>query len=130
MILSISTPYASILATRADKIHAPTTRGDWCILPRHADVVLTLVPGLLTYHLGDETCAVAVNAGVLVKAGSDVTISANKAIASKHLVDLSHAVEVQFKKEEDEERRAQSALAQIEIGLIRHLLDLERADVR
>jgi len=130
MILSISTPYASILATRADKIHAPTTRGDWCILPRHADAVMPLIPGLLTYHLGDETFAIAVNAGVLIKAGPDVTISANKAIASRHLANLSHAVEAQFIKEEDEERRAQSALAQVEIGLIRHLLDLEHADVR
>ena len=129
MNLTVSTPFMSVIEAKTDKIHIPTMRGDWCILPRHADAIFTLQPGIIIYSGGDQTLAAAINAGLCVKTGANVTIATNRAVASRHLEDLSHAVEEQFRLEEEEERRTQTAMTQIEIGIIRHLLELEPNNV-
>lgn len=129
MNLFVSTPFAAVLSVKTHKVHIPTTEGDWCMLPRHADAVFTLEPGIMTYSQGVQTLAAAVNSGLCVKTGSNVMIATNRAVASPHLEDLARAVEEQFQLEADEERRAQTAMAHIEIGIIRHLLELEPGNV-
>lgn len=125
MKLSVMTPLAIIHSASVRRIHLPTVQGDWCLLPRHADTALLLKPGIMTYNGNAESQAMALSSGLCVKTGAEVVIATSKAIASDRLEDLSEAVEKQYSLEEDEERRAQTALAQIEIGLIRRLLDLE-----
>lgn len=127
MNLSVSTPFSIVVSSSPDRIHVPSTRGDWCLLPRHADCVLTLKPGIMTYTSEGKTLAAALNGGLCIKAGSDVMIATNRAVASPKLEDLSYAVEEEFRAEETEERRAQTAMTKVEIGLIRRLLELEQA---
>jgi alternate F1F0 ATPase F1 subunit epsilon len=127
MNLTVATPFSIILSGSTDKINIPTTYGEWCLLPRHADCMLTLVAGVMTYEDGAQTCAVALNGGACIKTGSEVAIATNRAVTSHQLADLSHAVTEQFRREAEEERRTQTAMAKVEIGLIRRLLELEHA---
>lgn len=129
MRLLVSTPFARVLDVDIEKIHAPTQRGDWCLLPRHADLVMEIVPGILTHHANGEQAAIALNTGLLVKAGDEVLIASDQAVISDCLADLTHAVQEQFLRQSEDEKRAQTALAHIETGLIRNLIDLEQANV-
>ncbi len=84
-------------ATGVLRIVAQTLQGSLGLLPRRLDCVAALVPGILVY----ETAAggelfVAVDEGVLVKAGAQVTVSVRRAIAGASLEQLRAAVDKEF----------------------------------
>ena len=59
-----------------------TRSGSFGILPRRLDCVVALEPGILTYESAEEgEVFLAVDEGILIKTGLDVTVSVRRAMA-------------------------------------------------
>lgn len=123
MNLKILLPFG-VYAEHADvtRIVAETREGSFGLLPRRLDCVAALVPGILTYEAAAEgEVFLAVDEGVLVKAGPEVLISVRRALGGSDLAQLQEAVEREFLTLDVSERSARSVMAKLEIGFLRRL---------
>jgi F-type H+-transporting ATPase subunit epsilon len=129
MKLRIVTPDEVVLDSGARKVTAEAEHGSFCLLPRHADVVAALVPGLLAYETeqGDERF-LAVDGGVLVKCDDEVLVATDDALPGRDLGRLRRAVEQEFSRRRQREQVVRSAAARIEAGLARRMMELERRE--
>jgi F-type H+-transporting ATPase subunit epsilon len=113
--------------TTVSRIVAQTSEGEFGLLPHRLDCVAVLTPGILTYETTDEgTVYLAVDEGVLVKAGADVLVSVRRAIRGTDLAQLREAVKREFLTLDAQERSVRSAIAKIEGGFIRRVAEFER----
>lgn len=130
MRLKVITPVKTVLDCDVVRIVAEAPNGSFGMLPQHIDYVSSLVPGILTYETegGDERF-LGVNAGTLVKCGSQVLVSVLGAIVSTRLEELEPRVVAEFRVIDEEERAARSALARLEAGMVRRFFDLERESI-
>lgn len=106
------------------QLHCLVTRrsfqGSFGILPHRLDCAATLAPGILLYET--ETGSVvylAVDEGILVKAGPDVLVSVRNAIGGAELGNLHQTVSQEFLKLDDQEKKVRSVMAKLELGFIR-----------
>jgi F-type H+-transporting ATPase subunit epsilon len=84
------------------------------------------VPGILTYETKDSRNSyIAVDEGVLVKAGANVTVSVRRAIGGTDLGQLKAAVEREFLQVDEQELNVRNAVAKMESGLIGRLAEFE-----
>jgi F-type H+-transporting ATPase subunit beta len=105
--------------TDVSRIVAETREGSFGILPHRLDCVAALAPGILTYETKEDgTVYLAVDEGVLVKAGADVMISVRHAIGGTDLGQLHEAVKREFLTLDESERNVRAAVAKMESGLI------------
>lgn len=128
MRLRVSTPTAVVLDEHVDKVVAEGLGGSFCLLPRHRDWAAVLVPSLLTATAGDREHVVAVDGGVLVKHAGDVRVATPDAILSPSLEELEEAVGAAFAAAEERERLARAAVVNLEVDILRRLVELEVAD--
>lgn len=107
------------------KVTAEAPNGSFTLLPRHIDFVTTLVPGILIFEdrQGQERY-MAVDEGVLVKAGDEVKVSTRKAVAGKQLGELETTIREQFAQLDEKERSARTAVARLESDLVRRFVEL------
>lgn len=95
------------------------------ILPRRLDGVAALVPGILVFETGERgEQIVAVDEGVLVKAGRDVMVSVRNAVGGNDLGQLRDTVEREFLNLGERERAVRSVLAKLETSFVRRMLEL------
>jgi F-type H+-transporting ATPase subunit epsilon len=108
------------------RIVAQSLQGSFGILPRRLDCAAALAPGILTYEteLGVKV-DLAVDEGVLVKAGQDVLISVRNAIGGMDLDQLHEAVKREFLELDDLEKGVRSVLAKMEGGFIRRFMEYQ-----
>ena len=127
MRLKVLLPTEVLLEGEVNKVVAEAQNGTFCLLPAHIDFVTALVPGLLSFEdpQGREVF-LAVDEGVLVKKGQDVTVSTRNAVRGPDLGRLRETVEEQFKVLDDREKTARSAMAKIEAGFVRRFLEIQR----
>ncbi|MFA5172367.1 MAG: F0F1 ATP synthase subunit epsilon [Sulfuriferula sp.] len=105
--------------TNVSRIVAETSAGSFGILPHRLDCVAALLPGILEFETpADGVVYIAVDEGVLVKAGADVLVSVRNAIAGTDLGKLHAAVEQEFLNLDEQERDARVVLAKLESGFI------------
>lgn len=126
MKLEILLPF-EIFATKLDvsRIVAETHAGSFGLLPRRLDCVAALVPGILVYETEAEgEVYVAVDDGVLVKAGLDVRVSVRRALAGTDLEQLRVRVEQEFSSLSALEQSVRSVMAKLEAGFIHRLVGL------
>ncbi|MDB5294402.1 MAG: synthase subunit epsilon [Phycisphaerales bacterium] len=129
MRLKVLLPFAVFADTPGvSRIVAETPAGSFGLLPHRLDCVAALAPGILTYQTqsGDEVF-VAVDQGVLVKTGPDVLVSVRRAIGGTDLSRLRDAVQKQFVTLRDDEQSERRVIAKREAGLLRRLVELQRA---
>jgi F-type H+-transporting ATPase subunit epsilon len=109
------------------RIVAETPQGSFGLLPHRLDCVAALAPGLLIYETAarDEVC-LAVDEGVLVKAGADVVVSVRRALRGTDLAQLRDAVTQQFETQDAQDRSLRSAMARLESGFLRRFAGFER----
>jgi F-type H+-transporting ATPase subunit epsilon len=108
------------------RIVAPTRAGSFGILPQRLDCVAALAPGIISYATLDATeLYVAIDEGVMVKAGAEVLVCVRRAIGGADLGNLRKAVEQQFLKLDERETSVRSALAQLESGFIRRFVEFQ-----
>ena len=126
--LRILLPF-QIFAVKTDvkRIVVQTLRGSFGLLPQRLDCTAALVPGILTYETESEgETYLAVDQGVLVKAGADVLISVRNAISGTDLDKLHEAVEREFLNVDMQEKLVRSVLARMESGFIRRFREFQR----
>jgi F-type H+-transporting ATPase subunit epsilon len=125
MNLKVLLPNRVLLDREVGKISGEAENGSFTILPRHVDFVTVLVPGLLMLtDREDNETFLAVDEGVLVKKEKDVLVSVRRAIQSDSLEDLHTAVEQEFRRHDEQERQARSALVDLETDLLHHFMAL------
>ena len=106
------------------RIVAETREGSLGLLPHRLDCVAALAPGILTYQSeGEGEVYVAVDEGVLVKAGLDVFISVRDAIAGTDLGRLHEAVDREFVHLNEREQSVRSVMARMESDFISRLAE-------
>jgi F-type H+-transporting ATPase subunit epsilon len=127
MNLKVLLPF-QVFAEKADvtRIVAETCEGSFGLLPHRLDCVAALVPGILIYQTesGGEVL-VAVDEGVLVKAGPDVLVSVRRAISGTDLAQLRAAVEKEFLTLDEDERSVRTAVVKLETGFLRRFATLQ-----
>lgn len=104
------------------RIVMETSEGAFGLLPHRQDCVAALVPGIFTYETDSEHY-VAIDEGVMVKAGSEVWVSVRNAMSSASLQELNESVEKTFKQLDDKEKEMRAVMARMESGF---LLSLEK----
>jgi F-type H+-transporting ATPase subunit epsilon len=106
------------------RIVAETREGSFGLLPHRLDCVAALVPGILIYEdEAENEVYVAVDEGVLVKAGLEVLVSVRNAIGGTDLGQLREAVDREFLNLNQREQSVRSVMAKLESGFIRRLAE-------
>jgi F-type H+-transporting ATPase subunit epsilon len=109
------------------RIVAETHQGSFGLLPNRLDCVAVLAAGILTY---DTEAAgevyVAVDEGVLVKAGNNVLVSVRNAMGGMDLGQLREAVEREFVNLDEGEKQVRAVLAKLESGFVRRFAEFHR----
>ena len=109
------------------RIVVETVQGSFGLLPQRLDCAAALAPGILCYETesGGEVF-LAVDEGVVVKAGMEVLVSVRHAIGSAELGQLREAVEQEFLQLGEQELALRSTLAKLESGFIRRFLEFQK----
>jgi F-type H+-transporting ATPase subunit epsilon len=106
------------------RLVAESRGGSFGLLPHRLDCVADLAPGILIYETESQgEVFVAVDQGVLIKAGLDVLVSVRNAIVSADLSQLHKIVDQQFLRLSESEKNVRSVLAKMESGLIQRLAE-------
>ncbi len=108
------------------RIVVQTLRGSLGFLPHRLDCTAALAPGILSYETETEgEVYLAVDQGVLVKAGMDVLISVRNAIGGMDLDNLHEAVKREFLCVDEQEKSVRSVLAKMESGFIHRFMQFQ-----
>ncbi len=95
-----------------------TSEGSYGLLPQRLDCVAALVPGIFTYETDGASHYIAVNHGVMVKAGTQVLVSVRNAVGGADLGKLGELVKKDFITEDENQRQAITTIAKLERGFI------------
>ncbi|MEP6898197.1 MAG: F0F1 ATP synthase subunit epsilon [Rhodanobacter sp.] len=127
MKLEVLLPYGVFLEQdNVSSIVAETSDGSLGLLPHRLDCAAALVPGILTYAPQAGALAyIAVDEGMLVKAGDDVLVSVRRAIGGKNLAALQEAVKHEFLVVDEQQRTVRAALDKLESGLMSRLAEFQ-----
>lgn len=126
MRLTVLLPTEVLVNEEVAKVVAEAQNGFFGLLPHHIDFVAALVPGILSFTDRDgRDQHVALDEGVLVKCGAEVRVSVWNAVRGKALADLQETVASRFRKLDDEQRSARTALGRLEAGALRRFVELE-----
>ncbi len=120
MNLKILLPY-KVFADIKDvsSVIMETSAGSYGLLPQRLDCVAALVPGILTYKTENSTMNyVAVDEGVLIKAGAQVLISVRNAVGGVDLGKLGELIKSDFTDRDEMEREAKTVVAKLERGFV------------
>lgn len=101
-------------------IVAETSEGSFGFLPKRLDCVAVLVPGIFTYET-DKVYYIAVDEGVLVKAGSQVLVSVRNAVGGVELGKLADTVINEFKDKDENEEKVRQMASKLESGFLSRL---------
>jgi F-type H+-transporting ATPase subunit epsilon len=105
--------------SKVNSIRAKTDQGFLGLLPNRLDCVAVLTPGILTWQSESEgETVIALDDGILVKAGAEVLVSVRNAIGGKDIKALHKAVTQQFIQESEDEKALRRTLAKLESGFI------------
>jgi F-type H+-transporting ATPase subunit epsilon len=108
------------------RIVADSYEGSFGLLPQRLDCVTALVPGILVYETeADGEVFVAVDEGVLVKTGCDVSISVRQAIGGTDLALLRQSVDQEFLTLDESERNVRSVMAKLESGFLHRFVEFQ-----
>jgi len=123
--LRVLLPTHVLVDEPAAKLTAEAQNGSFCLLPKHVDFVAALVPGILSFETpaGVEQF-VALDEGILVKCGAEVSISTRNAVRDDDLGSLRGAALAQFRSLEDREKLTRAALAKLETSIVRRFMEL------
>ena len=108
------------------RIVAETREGSFGLLPQRLDCVAALSAGILTYETDAEgEVHVAVDEGILVKAGPNVLVSVRRALSGTNLAQLRDAVEREFLILDAYEQAVRSVMAKLETGFLRRFASFQ-----
>lgn len=125
MRLRVTVPTRQVLAEDGvRRIVAESPAGSFGLLPRHVDRATALVPGILLFEDADGAeRLLAVDRGLLVKYGDEVLVAVRRAVAGDELESLRDTVRRRFVALDERERRARTALAELETRFLRRFVE-------
>ena len=124
MNLKIITPLEVFDVADVDRIYAEGMEGYFTILPKHADYVSSLATSVFRFISGGRESVFAVDGGVFVKIGMNVSLAVRHIIKGDSLIDLKKKMEKEFYEIDDNERKTRTALASLEGNIAKLLLEL------
>jgi len=126
MHLKVLLPFEIFLEkSSVARIVADTRAGSYGLLPQRLDCTAALTPGILMYETeADGQVFLAVDEGVLVKAGAEVLVSVRRAVGGTDLQHLHELVAQQFLDVDEHERDARFTMARLESGFLRRFAAL------
>lgn len=108
------------------RIVAETTAGSLGLLPHRLDCAAALTPGIFIYETQAEgEVYLAIDEGVLVKAGHTVTVIVRRALQSQSLADLHLLVEQEFLTLNADEMAERRLKAKLESGFLRRFASFQ-----
>lgn len=127
MTLKILLPFQVYAeASGVSRITVETRDGSMGLLPHRLDCVAALAPGILIYETeAAGEVLVAVDEGVLVKAGTSVLVSVRQAIGGADLGSLREAVEREFLTMDEYEKSVLVIMTKLETGVLRRFANLK-----
>ncbi len=112
--------------TGVSRIVAETREGSFGLLPRRLDCVAAITPGILIFETPQEGVVyVAIDKGVLVKAGQNVLVSVRRAMVGADLGLLRQAVEQEFQTMDERDQSMHSVMAKLETGFLRRFMSFQ-----
>ncbi len=123
MNLKILLPHKVFLENKkVTRIGMQTYKGSFGIWPQRLDCVAALAPGIFTYETAPgKVNYLALQEGVLIKAGRDVMVSVRNAMGSADLGKLRESVQKDFKEISEREKKVKAAMAKLESSFIYNL---------
>ena len=120
MNLKVLLPSQIFLETSGvSRIVVETPEGSLGLLEHRRDCVSALAAGILIYQVGAAAERyLAVDEGVLVKAGAQVSVSVRRAFGSDHLSGLRGAVEKEFRALDERDQKVRQVTARTEASLL------------
>ena len=127
MHVSLRLPTSVLYEGEAAHVFAVAENGAFGLLPNHSDYVASLVPSVLVLRnsVGHEVFF-GIDQGVLVKAGHQVDIAVRRGVRGHSLESLLDTVSTIFTQVDEAEREARTALARLEVGMVRQLSALHK----
>jgi len=127
MQVSIRLPDHRLYSGRAIKLYAQAENGAFGLLPDHTDYLTSLLPSVLIITQPDgQERYFGVDEGILVKHGRSVDIAVRRGLEGDALEGLAAQVYDAFVMDDEEERVARTALAKLELGMVKQLTELRR----
>jgi len=121
--LRIFLPSEIFIDTEVAKVVGESPAGSFVILPRHIDIATALVPSILAYYPARrQELFLAVNGGILVKQGDDVSVATRMAIKGE-LGALRDTVDKIINEVDERERKTRTAVAKLEADLVRRFVE-------
>ncbi len=101
------------------RIVAETSGGSFGFLPQRLDCVAAIVPGIFEYETGDKGVKyLALDEGVMIKAGLEVMVSVRNAVSGVDLGKLHESVDKEFKKLDETQKSNRAITTKLESELI------------
>ena len=125
MRLKLLLPTRVLVDAPIERLVADALDGSFGMLPRHIDMATALPPGILLYE--DEKGRehfVGIDEAILVKRAGDVLVSARNAVLGTDLDSLRETVRERYIELDESEKLARSALARLEVGVVRRFTEL------
>lgn len=125
MTLKILLPTGIFLEeSNISNIVAESSIGFFGLLAHRLDCATSLVPSILIYHNESENF-IALDRGVLMKTGLNITVSVRNAIKGKGLDQLQQAIDEKFRKIDEQESKVRQVMAKMEGTFLKHLSDFK-----
>jgi F-type H+-transporting ATPase subunit epsilon len=130
MTLRIRTPERELPPLRIHKLQIPAQDGALTMLPKHIDFVTVTRPGILSgLDRDDRQFYFAVDRGVLIKRGGEVSLSVVHAARGDDLRGIREKLDDQLRQKDDREREIRASLARLEADLAQSFFRLEREEL-
>lgn len=127
MQVSIRLPHTLLFTGRIRKLSATAENGSFGIWPNHTDFVTALVPSVLVLtDLENKELLFGMDEGLLVKAGDQVDIAVNRAVQSDDPGSLHELLSASFRRVDEQERSARTAIAKLELNMVRQISELKK----
>jgi len=116
MQLKVLLPFRVFVDTRTvSRIVAQRQDGSFGLLEHRLDCVAALSPGILIYETPEDgEVFVAVDQGVLIKAGSQVLVSVRRALSGTDLGELRAAVQIEFLSLDEQDKSVRALMEKME----------------
>lgn len=122
MRLKTLTPAGIVVDEQVSRVRFEALDGSFTFLPKHADFVTVIVPGIASFMPAEHPereVFMACDSGILVKDNATVLLSVRRAVISDNLEELSRTIKEEFKKDEESRKTVNAAMARLEVGLTR-----------
>lgn len=126
--LRIRTPAGLLLDRAVDAVVAEDRDGWFGVLPRRADLVATLPPGLLTFRHADGEGFVAHAGGLLDLRAGDCRVALRGAQLSDALDDVADRLEAELRRRKERVEVRRGILGELEREVLRRLVAGERRE--